>query len=162
MFIYTIRASTLKFFMCIALCFAVLIALLGFGANESVYASANGREINYSGMRTNEDRVAFIEGFGIKVKADPVTEETFSVPADFDRIIEGYNQIQKSQGLDVSKYKNKRVTHYAYEVTNYDYDGTVYVNLIVYRSRIIAADISSAAGGGFVSSLVNVDVSKLK
>ena len=162
MFVYTIRASTLKFFMCIFLCLAVLVALLGLGATETVYASADGREINYSGIKTNEDRIAFIKSFGIEVKPAAVSEETFSVPADFDRVIEGYNQIQKSQGLDISRYKNKRVTHYAYEVTNYDYDGTVYVNLIVYRGKVIAADISSFANGGFVSSLVDVDTSKLK
>ena len=84
------------------------------------------------------------------------------MPEDFDRVILGYNQIQKTQGLDLTKYERKRVTHYAYEVTNYDSDGAVYVNLLVYRNRIIAADISSASDGGFVSSLTEFDTSKLK
>jgi hypothetical protein len=122
----------------------------------------NGREINYGGIKSNEDRVAFIESFGIKVKSDPVREETFTMPDNFDRVILGYNQIQKSQGLDLTKYSRKRVTHYAYEVTNYDSAGAVYVNLLVYRNKIIAADISSAADGGFVSSLVDFDRTKLK
>ena len=162
MFIYTIRASTLKLFGCIILCIAVLVLLLTLGQAETVFASAAGREINYSGMKTNEDRVAFIEGFGIKVKPEPVTEETFTMPEDFDRVILGYNQIQRTQGLDLTKYSRKRVTHYAYEVTNYDSDGTVFVNLLVYRGRIIGADISSMADGGFVSSLTEFDTSKLK
>lgn len=162
MFVYTVRASTVKFFLCIFLCLAVLVTLVSLGNRETVFASADGKEINYSGIKSNEDRVAFIEGFGLKVKTDPVTEESFSVPDDFDRVIMGYNQIQKSQGLDLSKYKGKRVTHYAYEVTNYDYEGTVYVNLIVHRNKIIAADISSLAGGGFVSALTEIDVNKLK
>ena len=162
MFIYSIRASTLKFFLCIVLCVAVLIALLTVGSTQTVYASANGREINYGGIKTNEDRVAFIEGFGIKVKPEPVSEETFTMPEDFDRVIHGYNQIQKTQGLDLTRYGRKRVTHYAYEVTNYDLDGTVYVNLLVYKSRIIAADISSTHGDGFISSLTEFDTSKLK
>ncbi len=162
MFVYTVRASTLKFFGCIILCIAVLVLLLTLGQAETVYASASGREINYGGMKTNEDRVAFIEGFGIKVKAEPVTEESFTMPEDFDRVILGYNQIQKTQGLDLTKYTRKRVTHYAYEVTNYDSEGTVYVNLLVFRNRIIAADISSVSDGGFVSSLTEFDTSKLK
>lgn len=162
MFIYTIRASTVKFFMCVFLCLAVLVTLISVGMRETVYASADGKEINYGGIRNNEDRVEFIEGFGIKVKSDPTSEDTFTVPDNFDRVIMGYNQIQKSQGLDLTKYRNKRVTHYAYEVTNYDYEGTVYVNLIVYRNKIIAADISSMAGGGFVSALTDIDTSKLK
>ncbi len=162
MFIYSIRASTLKFFACIFLCLAVLVVLLTVGSADTVYASAGGREINYGGMKTNEDRVSFIEGFGIKVKSEPVREESFTMPENFDRVILGYNQIQKTQGLDLTKYERKRVTHYAYEVTNYDSDGAVYVNLLVYRNRIIAADISSADDGGFVSSLTEFDTSKLK
>ena len=68
MFIYTVKASTLKFFACIILCIAVLVMLITIGSTQTVYASAGGREINYGGMKTNEDRVRFIEEFGIKVK----------------------------------------------------------------------------------------------
>ena len=162
MFIYSIRASTVRFFACIFVCLGVLVLLLTLGSMETVYASAGGREINYGGMKTNDDRVAFIEGFGIKVDTQPVREETFTMPDDFDRVIGGYNQIQKTQGLDLTKYSRKRVTHYAYRVTNYDSEGTVYVNLLVWRNRIIAADISSLDDGGFISPLADFDTSKLK
>ena len=162
MFIYSVRASTLRFFACILLCLAVLVLLLSLGSAETVYASASGREINYGGMKTNEDRVAFIESFGIKVSGEPTREETFTMPDNFDRVILGYNQIQKSQGLDLTKYERKRVTHYTYEVTNYDSNGKVYVNLLVYRNRIVAADISSADDGGFILALTDIDQSKLK
>ena len=162
MFIYSIRAATLKFLASVMLVVTVLAVLLALGTADSVYASADGKEINYSGIKTNEDRIAFIEGFGIRVKATPSTEETFTMPEDFDRVILGYNQIQKTQGLDLTKYSRKRVTHYAYEVTNYDANGPVYVNLLVCRNKIIAADISSASDGGFVSALVSFDRSKLK
>ena len=162
MFIYSIRASTLKFFACILLSITVLAILLTLGTAETVYASADGREINYSGMKKNENRVEFIEGFGIKVNPEPVREESFTMPDDFDRVILGYNQIQKAQGLDLTKYSRKRVTHYSYEVTNYDSEGPVYVNLLIYRNKIIGADISSAADGGFVSALTEFDRSKLK
>ena len=162
MFIYSIRAATLKFFACILLTVTVVAVLLALGSAETVYASADGSEINYGGMKTNEDRVAFIESFGIRVKPEPVSEEAFTMPEDFDRVILGYNQIQKAQGLDLTKYSRKRVTHYAYEVTNYDSEGSVYVNLLVHRNRIVAADISSVADGGFVSALTDFDRSKLK
>ena len=162
MFIYSIRASTLRFFACIFVCLAVLVLLLTLGNAETVYASAGGREINYGGMKTNEDRIAFIESYGIKVKPEAVREETFTMPDDFDRVILGYNQLQKAQGLDLTKYERKRVTHYAYEVTNYDSESTVFVNLLVYRGRIIAADISSVGDGGFVSNLLDFDRTKLK
>ena len=46
------------------------------------------------------------------------------------------------------------MTRYTYEVTNFpDYDGKVYANMIVYRGKIIAGDISSADPMGFVRGL---------
>ena len=150
MFVYSVRASTLKFFAVICMCLIVLAAIVTLDSNTTVYASVNGESINYSGIKTNEDRIKFIEGFGIKVEEAPTEEEKFLLPKDFDRVILGYNELQKEQGLDLSKYQNKKVTHYQYKVTNYDYDGEVYVNLLVYRSKIIAADISSGDPNGFV------------
>ena len=77
------------------------------------------------------------------------------MPEEFDRVMQGYNEIQKTQGLDLSRYRKKKVTRYTYEVTNYpDYEGTVYANLIVYRGRIIAADLSSADPLGFVTGVI--------
>ena len=157
MFIYSIRASTVRFFGCIFICLAVLVLLLTLGSAQTVYASAGGREINYGGIKTNEDRVAFIEGFGIRVDAQPVREETFTMPDDFDRVIGGYNQIQKTQGLDLSKYAGKRVTRYTYAVEDYEgYEGEVFVNLLIYKSRVIGCDVSSGAPDGFVKGLVEV------
>ena len=162
MFIYSVRASTVKFFVLIGATLALLITLVVISADNTVPVSVGGVEVNYGGMRSNEDRVEFIEGLGVLVKDEPVTEEKFSAPDSFDRVIGGYNEIQKSQGLDLSKYVGKRITHYVYEAENYDYDGKVYVNLLVYKNRIIGCDISSADGKGFVSPLVGLDESKLK
>ena len=84
------------------------------------------------------------------------------MPDSFDRVILGYNELQKRQGLDLSKYAKKRVTRYSYRVSNYDSDGEVYANLFVYRGRIVACDISSADPEGFVIPLTLVERDKLK
>ena len=162
MFICSVRASTLKFFILIGATLVLLIALISIGDADAVYASVGEVEVNYGGMKNNEDRVAFIEGLGVKVKDEPVSEKSFSAPDSFDRVIAGYNEIQKAQGLDLTKYVGKRITHYAYEVENFDYDGVVYVNLLVYKNRIIGCDISSLDNGGFVLPLVGVPAEKLK
>ncbi len=162
MFIYSVRASTLRFLILIVATLALLITLVNISGSDAVYASVEGDTVNYGGMKNNEDRVEFIESLGVMVKDEPKTTENFSAPESFDRVIAGYNEIQKAQGLDLSKYVGKRITHYVYEVENYDYDGAVYVNLLVYKNRIIACDISSTAGEGFVSPLVGVDKTKLK
>jgi hypothetical protein len=79
------------------------------------------------------------------------------MPKDFDRVVTEYNELQRRQGLDLSKYTGKRVTRYTYEVKNYEgYEGTVYVNLLVYRDKVIGCDISSADPTGFVAPLIKL------
>ena len=155
MFIYSVRASTIRFFAVIALVITCLVLLLAFGNSDSVYASS--ASIDFSGVKTNEDRITFINQFGLKVDPELKESEEFRVPENFDRVISGYNEIQKKQGLDIAKYKNKKVTRYTYEVVGYDeYDGDVFVNLIVYKGVVIACDISSADPSGFVRPLVTL------
>lgn len=156
MFICSVKASTIKFFSIIAICLIGLVLALAFGSGDSIAASAQG-EVRFDGIKDEEDRRAFITAQGYKLAEGCVEEVTFSVPKDFDRIISGYNEIQKAQGLDLEKYKGKKVTRYTYKVENYEgYDGTVYANVIVYRSKIIACDVSSSDPKGFVKPLVKL------
>lgn len=152
----------MKFFGFVLLTLAVLVGVVVFGANDHALASVNAEEIDYSGKKTREDRIAFIESFGVKVDKDSEEESSFAMPDNFDRVILGYNELQKKQGLDLSKYARKRVVRYAYKVTNYDSEEEVYVNLFVYRSKIIACDLSSVSPNGFVVPLTLVEKEKLK
>lgn len=157
MFVYSFRASSLKFFAVIALTLAVLITAIAVGQAGAVTVSASA-EVDFGGIKTNEDRIEFISQFGISVDGEADESVTFSVPEDFDAVISGYNEIQKSQGLDISKYKNKKVTRYTYEIDGYgDYKGPVCVNLIIYKNAVIACDVSSADPDGFVEPLVKFE-----
>ena len=162
MFIYSIRAGTLKLFGFIALALVLTLGVVLFGTEGAAVSAGADGGIDYSGIKTNEDRVRFIESLGIKVEDTPIEEESFAIPENFDRIILGYNELQKKQGLDLSKYAKKRVTRYTYRVENYDWDGEVYVNLFIWRSRIVSCDISSADPAGFVAPLTLFDREKLK
>ena len=160
MFVYSIRSSTVKF---VGVLLVALLAVVGIiFADDSASAVSASGEINYGGIKTADDRIAFIEGFGIEVDKDSESEQSFKMPDSFDRVILGYNELQKKQGLDLSKYAKRRVTRYSYRVTNYDSDGEVYANLFVYRGRIVACDISSADPEGFVLPLTLVEREKLK
>ena len=153
MFIFSIRASTVRFFAVLLLTFAVLLGIILSG--NTVFASADTfSEVDFSGIKSEDDRVAFIEQFGLRVKGASTDSQSFVMPDNFDRVMQGYNEIQKSQGLDISKYARKKVTRYTYEIENYDgYDGSTFVNLLVYRNRVIACDISSGDPEGFVEAL---------
>jgi hypothetical protein len=155
MFIYSMRASSVKFFSVIVLTLAVLTGLLVFGRGEEVTVYASSVEVDFSGIKTNEDRIRFISQFGVKVEGEPSESEEFRVPEDFDRVIAGYNEIQKKQGLNIEKYKNKKVTRYTYSVPDYS-EGDAVVNLIIYKGTVIACDISSAEPGVFVHPLIKL------
>lgn len=155
MFIYSVRASTIRFFSVIALTLALLVGILVFGGDGQIAVSASSAKIDFSGVKTNDDRLAFISECGVKVEGEPVETVEFRVPENFDRIIAGYNEIQKSQGLDLTRYKNKKATRYTYEAS--DYNGKpAFVNLVIYKGTVIACDISSTDPNGFVEPLVKL------
>ena len=162
MFVCSVRGSTLKLFGFIALTLVLVIVTVTVGTGEAVMAAAGENGINYGGIKTNGDRVAFINNFGISVEESPLEEEKFTMPENFDRVVLGYNELQKQQGLDLSKYAKKRITRYTYKVTNYNYEGDVYANIFVYRSKIVACDVCSADSSGFVIPLTLVDKANLK
>lgn len=151
MFIYSIRASSVKFFAIVMLTLTVFAGVLLL-SNSALAVS--GTEINFSGIKTEEERIAFIESFGVRVDAAE-EEVSFVMPDNFDRVMMGYNEIQRSQGLDLSKYAKKKVTRYTYTLKDYEnYEGTVYANLLVCRGRVIGCDVSSADPEGFVDPLI--------
>jgi hypothetical protein len=140
----------LRFFGIILLGLVLTFGLvLSAGEGASVLASSD-MEINYSGIKTKEDRLAFMERFGVVVDGESEQVEAFRMPKDFDRVILGYNELQKKQGLDLSKYQGKRVTRYTYQLRD---DSDCYANLFVYRGKIIAADLTSASPDGYVLPL---------
>lgn len=162
MFIYSVRASSVRVAAVVLLLGALVLGLVFMGRGETVAASASADGIDYSGVKTKADRLAFIRGFGIQVDEASEQEQSFRMPDNFDRVIVGYNLLQQKQGLDLSKYKNKKVTRYTYTVTNYNSEGEVYANLFVYRGKIVACDVCSAAPDGFVLPLTLVNRDNLK
>ena len=156
MFVYSLRASTLKFFAVVCVALTALITMItfipGYDTGELGYiTTGQEKKINYDKIKTNEDRVNFLSQFGWQVKSEPVDTAEITIPAEFDKIFTGYNEIQKRQGLDLSRYKNKTVMRYTYEVTNYSgADGKVYANVIVYRNKVIGGDVCSANVNGFI------------
>lgn len=161
MFIYSVRASTIKLCGFILICVLAVTGIILSGKGGVVSAISSATEVDYSGIKTAEDRIKFMEGFGIEVDGESEKEVAFRMPESFDRVILGYNELQKKQGLDLSKYRNKRVTRYTYKVTNYKDDGEVYANLFVYRGKIVACDLSSADLSGFVIPLTLVSPGSL-
>lgn len=153
MFIYSLRARTLKAFAAITVALTVVITMIAFipAYGEDSTAVSKDTEIEYTGIRTNEDRIGFLSQFGWQVISEPKETVEVTIPDEFDKIFTGYNEIQRRQGLDLSDYRKKKVMRYTYEITNYEgANGTVYANLLVYRNRVIGGDVCSADVSGFI------------
>lgn len=103
---------------------------------------------------TTEKRVAFLAECGWE--ADPASEvaQQILIPERFTPVYEGYNDLQRQQGYDLSKFCGRTCTLYAYTVTNYpDKEQTVLADLYVYKNQIIGGDIHSTNLGGFMIGL---------
>ncbi len=159
MFIYTCRAGTIRFFVVMVIAVAALASLVIFvpayestSASAGINASGEVDRVSYDKIKTNEDRVRFLSQFGYEVSEDPLETVEITIPEKFDKVYAGYNELQKAQGLDLSKYRRKTVMRYTYEVKNYEgYDGgRVLANVIIYRGRVIGGDICSQDPEGFV------------
>ena len=162
MFVYSLRASTLKFFGVLALSVTTLLVLIAFiptyddpGSGSITSQVSTGAEdgqiINYSKIKTGEDRRALLAQFGWETGEEAVEVAEITLPSEFDAVMTEYNELQRRQGLDLDKYRRKTVTRYTYEVTNYpDYPGKVYASILVYRGKVIGGDVCTAELNGFM------------
>lgn len=154
MFIYSMRAGTIRFFGVICLALAALVTLIAFVPELQPVSAEAGEEretISYEKVKSNEDRIAFLGQFGWQVDATQTESTTVTIPKEFDKVFAAYNELQKRQGLDLSSYASRTVERHTYTVTNYEgYDGTVLANVLVYRGRVIGGDICSADTNGFI------------
>jgi len=105
-------------------------------------------------VRDNNDRVEYLESLGWQVDSQPIEEQEVIIPKDFSDVYSMYNELQKSQGFDLSEYSGVEAMRYTYRVLNHPTgDDTVVADMIVYKDRVIAGDVQSVAKEGFMEGL---------
>ncbi len=97
------------------------------------------------------ERGAFLAQYGWVIDPTPAEVYEVEIPHTFDEIYETYNDLQRSQGFDLSAYRGERVKRWSYNITNYP-DGIrgVRANLLVYNDQVIGGDICSVESDGFL------------
>ena len=132
------------------------VNILGAGAAVSTAASPKG-------VKSNEDRVAYLESYGWEVSEEPISVEELLVPEEFDETYAQYLELQSAQGFDLTQYCGKRVRRYTYEVTNYPTGETgIQAGLLIYKNTVVGGDVLSAQLGGFIHGLEKPGSSYLK
>lgn len=155
MFIFTARLNRRR------LAAAAAALVLFCGAALAVSTSAPDDSVGVSAasaasskVRTNEDRIAYLSGFGWEVKPEPVSVEELLIPETFDDSYTEYLALQQSQGFDLTGLCGKRVKRYTYEITNYPTgEAGVQVSILVYKNKIIGGEVLSPQLNGFLHGL---------
>jgi hypothetical protein len=105
--------------------------------------------------KTEEQRQELIASLGWEVSPDPVEIVTVTIPSTFDDVYTAYNELQLSQGLDLTRYRGKTCTRYTYSVQNHPRQSDdVRLNLLVCKGRVIGGDVCSLGLDGFQQSLL--------
>lgn len=119
-------------------------------------AGTSARNIKSLSGKTNTNRIDFFKHYGWDVSAEPCEISDVAIPREFDQVFEDYNKIQKSQGMDLSRYKGKVAKRYSYVITNYpQHTENIRGNMIVYEGNIIACDVCSLELNGFMHGIIN-------
>lgn len=154
MFVFSVKASKAK----IALCFGVLISIIVVSLFMFNPISNYDTKITQAAsLRFNTDAndnaqiIKFLSQFGWKTSDKPIETRDISIPTVFNDTYEKYNQIQKSQGMDLKKYMGKLCKQYVYDITNYEgSEENVRANILVIDGKVIGGDISSTSLDGFM------------
>lgn len=102
-------------------------------------------------VTNNDARVDFLAGFGWDVTNSPTESSQVRIPENTTEVFERYNNLQKSQGYDLTRYAGKNVMRYVYKVNNFpNATEPVYATVLVYKGQVIGGDITDTAPGGKV------------
>lgn len=130
---------------------ALVLAVTALGGGPSASA---GEAISPKGIRTAEDRLAYLEAHGWLVSETPLAVEELLIPKELGSEYDDYLALQESQGFDLAKYAGKTVKRYTYQVLNYPTgEQGVQVSLLIYKNTVVAADVLSPALNGFMHGL---------
>ena len=154
MFIFTAKLNRKKLVLgaaaAVLLCGAVIVAVTALNARgaATLSSAADPR------VRSNDDRVAYLEHYGWTVDPQPAATEELQIPEEFDETYTQYLELQASQGFDLSKYCGKQVKRYAYTITNYPTGETgVQAGVLVYKNKVIGGEVLSNQMNGFIHGL---------
>ncbi len=153
MLLVSMRLSRRKILLACVVGCALVIGLGSlFRVREvSVNLDGDGAVIKNYTVNTGDQRLAFITQFGWEVEEEPVEIEEVLIPREFDTLYEDYNALQKSQGLDLTRYRGQKVRRFCYRILNYpDCTDEVRLNMLVAENKIIGGDVCSTALDGFM------------
>lgn len=139
-----------------AIALVLVCGLLGsFAGFHSLWgAQSVASSVSPKGVKTNEDRIAYLSQFGWTTTPEALTVEELKIPDVFDASFDEYLATQTKQGFDLSKYTGKTVKRYTYGIQNYPGDlKNIMVSLLVYKNNVIGGEVFQADTGEVLHGL---------
>ncbi len=132
----------------------IIPALYGALAATVVFAAASCSKTYPAKSET--DIADFLAGAGITV-TESCTHKTVTIPEEFGEVYERYNELQKEQGFDLTRYRNREAEVYTFRVVSVDGGHTdlTEAHVMVCDGIVIGADISSPAISGEMKPVIS-------
>lgn len=148
MMVLTAKVDLKKVLLVLA---AVALVILGI----VLLAGKSGDSAASAPLSANDSRVEFLRAQGLEVALSPVETSQVRIPDTESPVFRQYNALQARQGFDLTQYAGKRVMRYVYEITaKPEAKAPVYATLLIYKNKVIGADITDTAPGGKMQPLM--------
>ena len=144
-----------KFTMGVSLVALLCCATLALNLTRDLSQTASAGILpNPKGVKTAEDRIEYLSGWGWEVIAEPLTIEELIIPDVLDDSYQEYVTMQAEQGFSLEQLTGERVKRYSYEITNYPTQETeVQVNLLIHKNTVVSGEVLSPQLDGFLHGL---------
>lgn len=140
MFIWTAKINRKK--IAVVMAAGVVVAAAAMAAVMWTARPASAAVANPKGVRSAEDRTAYLQAWGWQVASEPTLVEELAMPKEFGEEYSQYLELQSAQGFDLTKYAGKRIKRYTYDVLNYPNGDTgVIAHLLIYKNTVIGGEI---------------------
>ena len=154
MMVMTAKVDFKKILIGLAAAAAVIVALIALlGGKDAPTAATTGS------MSANDSRVAYLSEMGWQVDTTPTESGQVKIPQEQSEVFTRYNDLQKSQGYDLSALAGQTVMRYVYKVNNFpNATDPVYATLLVYKDKIVGGDVTDTSARGKIFPLKRQDM----
>ena len=111
---FTLRLKPKTIFGLILIAAGIIVIAITFFSNHAALSRPAANDVS---LETDAQREEYLTSLGWEFNT-PCEEKEVQIPQEFNDTYTDYNEIQKTQGFDLEKYKGQTVTVYTYNITN--------------------------------------------
>lgn len=153
MMVMTAKVNFKKILIGLAAAAAVIVALIALLGGKDAPTTATA-----GSMSANDSRVAYLSEMGWQVDATPVESGQVKIPQEQSPVFTRYNDLQKSQGYDLTQLAGQTVMRYVYKVNNFpNATDPVYATVLIHKDKIVGGDITDTSAKGKILPLQRQD-----